>query len=270
MPVCGMIPGSVTWTCDKVCLLHNGDSATLIQVVEYDDCWWKAAVVAVAYVIPSQIQGLFIDSANGNRRYNSTTDVPWATNPVVQLYNPDTGPNLYQPEYYPADIHYRSAVDDKGSQLGVFWPDALTQAMRQSSALHNISGYNHSTGALDGSYPDFGTALSVLTGKAAWVDLFERLADGPDQLWEFIKAKDPSKTPILFNTDFDRKWFNNGTDHQIEPSHAYPITKAYINETTGSKMLETRNVWGRTDSFTMEVVWNAGDCVAHMKDWDQF
>jgi hypothetical protein len=270
MLACGTLQGQASEMSDKASNKSSGiipqQCAPTDPPVTYNDCWWKAAEVAVAFTSPSHIKSLFLDPDNGQQPYDASEgSSPWASNPLVALYSPLD----YHREGYRTDIHYRERIDDKGSQDGFFWPDALTQAMRQASALYNLAAYDHATGNLTGAYPRFDTALSILTGKPAWVHNFTSIANTPDELWELFRAKDYTKTPMMLNTKFAWEMQNNTVgDLKLEHTHVYPITDTYINGTTGSKMVGTRNVWGRTDNFTMAEIWLNAQHLAHLTNWD--
>jgi hypothetical protein len=157
-------------------------------------------------------------------------------------------------------------VDDHGDTHGFWWPDAMTQAMRKSSFQHNLSGIDKSTKALTGIRTRIDTALSVLTGKPSYANYFTDY-NNPDDLWSIFENS--TKTPMIFVTP--DQWLISGihSDPKIADSHAYPIMNTYVNQTTGVKMVSTRNVWGRTDNFTMDDVWANGFQFVHLRDWDE-
>jgi hypothetical protein len=208
------------------------------------------------------IESLFLDPSNNNRPYYISGDPsPLASNPTIRLFNPF---NL-TPEYYAANITFRELVDDKGGQDGLFWPDAMTQAMRQHSARHNLAGYNYEKNTLDDSQPRIDTTLSILTSRPAWVNNFTEYASS-DALYAMFE--NATTSPLLFSTKNEEKIVV--TDPPMVDKHLYPIIEAYVNQTSNIKMVATRNAWGRWDNFTMTDVWANGDGFLHLKDWDTF
>ena len=195
---------------------------------------------------------------------DQTGDALFAPNPQVQLYNPFT----YEPEYFDADILDRDLYDDKGPLLGVFWPDAMTQAMRKLSARYGLHGYNTSTNELDegveGYGPKLDTTLSILTGKPAWENNFSDF-NSSDALYAYLEQS--IYTPMMF-TSVDVANLTV-TDPPIKEDHVYPIISTYYNATTNVKMVHTRNVWGRTDNFTMADVWRNGLTFVHLENYDR-
>jgi len=232
------------------------------RAVEYNDCWWKAVQIAVLHVSQVWIESLYLDPSNNSQPYYTSTDPsPLASNPTIKLFNPVD----YTPEYYAADIRKREDVDDKGEQDGLFWPDAMTQAMRQHSARHNLSGYDHVNNILDSSDPRIDTTLSILTSRPAYVNHFTEYASS-DAL--FTMFENATTTPLLFSTKSKDKL--TLTDPPMVDKHLYPIMSTYVNETTSVKMVATRNAWGRFDNFTMTDVWANGDGFLHLYNWDTF
>jgi hypothetical protein len=88
---------------------------------------------------------------------DQTGDALFAPNPMVQLYNPYT----YLPEYFDADIKERDVYDDKGPIFGVFWPDAMTQAMRKLMDRYGLQGYNRTTKQLDEGPEEYGPRIDM-------------------------------------------------------------------------------------------------------------
>jgi hypothetical protein len=118
---------------------------------------------------------------------------------------------------------------------------------------------------LDDSGPRLDTTMSILTGKPGWINNFTEY-DSSDTLFTlFERCK---TTPMIFTTLPEA--FITVTDPEIAHDHAYPIINTYTNETTHAKMVSTRNVWGRTDNFTMTDIWNNGWHFVHLRDWDTF
>jgi len=213
---------------------------------------------------------LFVDPNNGQDYTDKTGDALLAPKLYVKLFNPYD----YTPEYYPANINLRDRKDDKGGEYGVFWPDAMTQTMRQHMAKHQLRGFNTS-----GSYsldegtvgesdiatfgPRIDTALSILTGKPAWINDFID-HNSSDTLYSLLERS--IYTPMMFTSQ--RKDDLTVTDPAMKEDHVYPVISTYYNATTNVKMVHTRNVWGRTDNFTMADVWRNGKSVIHLRDFD--
>jgi hypothetical protein len=206
----------------------------------------------------------FFDPITKQSYADKTGDALFAPNPQVQLYNPYT----FQPEYFDVDIKERDYYDDKGPILGVFWPDAMTQAMRKLSAKYGLQGYNYTSNALDegseGYGPRFDTTLSILTGKPAWENMFSEF-NSSDALYAYFEQS--IYTPMIFTSV--PKYNLTVTDPVMKEDHAYPIISTYYNATTNAKMVHTRNVWGRTDNFTMADVWRNGLTFVHLRDYDR-
>jgi hypothetical protein len=206
---------------------------------------------------------LFSDPATGQSYANKFGDAVNASTPKVRLFNPET----FTPEYYEADERWRDLYDDKGPYYGVFWPDALTQAMRLHSATHGLQGYNYTSLALDEGAeqrgPRLDTTLSVLTGKPAWVNNFNEYNNSA-QLYAYLERS--IYTPMMFTTLPDAQL--KVTDPAMKEKHVYPIISTYYNSTTNAQMIQTRNVWGRTDNFTWVDVWANGDEFIHLEGWD--
>lgn len=205
----------------------------------------------------------FFDIYTAQPYANKTGDDLLAPNVTVQLFNPDT----YVAEYYTAHVQWRDLSDDKGGTLGVFWVDAMTQAMRQHSAKHGLRGYNYTTATLDegavGLGPNLDTTLSVLTGKPAWINQFSEY-DSSDTLYAILERS--IYTPMLFSTLSEEQVTT--ADPPLKGGHVYPIISTYYNQTTQAKMVHTRNVWGRTDNFTMADVWKNGKQFIHLENFD--
>lgn len=206
----------------------------------------------------------FFDPITKQSYADKAGDALLAPNPIVQLYNPFT----YQPEYFDANILDRDLYDDKGPLLGVFWPDAMTQAMRKLSARYGLHGYNSSTNefdeGLEGYGPKLDTTLSILTGKPAWENNFSDF-NSSDALYAYLEQS--IYTPMMF-TSVDVANLTV-TDPPIKEDHVYPIISTYYNATTNIKMVHTRNVWGRTDNFTMADVWRNGLTFVHLQNYDR-
>jgi hypothetical protein len=259
-PVLWNATGPLVWDVRQGKLLGQAIRPLADLSVTYDDCWWKAVQVAVLHVNQTYIKNLFLDPTNNFRSFDQPQ--PEASLTAVRLYNPFT----YNPEDWYADLRWREPVDDHGDTHGFWWPDAMTQAMRKSSFQHNLSGIDKSTKALTGIRTRIDTALSVLTGKPSYANYFTDY-NNPDDLWSIFENS--TKTPMIFVTP--DQWLISGihSDPKIADSHAYPIMNTYVNQTTGVKMVSTRNVWGRTDNFTMDDVWANGFQFVHLRDWDE-
>jgi hypothetical protein len=195
---------------------------------------------------------------------DQTGDALFAPNPMVQLYNPYT----YLPEYFDADIKERDVYDDKGPILGVFWPDAMTQAMRKLMDRYGLQGYNRTTKQLDEGPKEYGPridmALSILTGKPAWVNKFSDF-ETSDALYAYLEQS--IYTPMMFTSVPLENL--TVTDPAMKEDHVYPIISTYYNTTTNAQMIHTRNVWGRTDNFTMADVWRNGLTFIHLEHYDR-
>lgn len=206
----------------------------------------------------------FFDPSTRQSYADKFGDALWAPNPVVQLYNPFT----LQPEYFDTNITNRDLYDDKGPQEGVFWPDAMTQAMRMLSAKYGIQGYNYTSDGLDegrvGYGPRLDTTLTILTGKMAYENKFSDYASSA-QLYALLEQS--IYTPMLFVSVPEETL--TVTDPPMKDRHVYPIISTYYNTTTNAQMVHTRNVWGRTDNFTMADVWANGENFVHLRDYDR-
>ncbi len=211
-------------------LIRDGISMADVHQGSLADCYFPAAVAAVANARPELLQKLIRDNGDGTFTF-TFTQRDWATGRTKKVPVTVDGDLYVKPEKG-TPIYGRGGVDQRPETMELWFP-LLEKAYAQWKGSYDVMG---SGGVASDVFEE-------LTGEAAdYYDLNART--NPDSLWQRITSAIDDKRPIATGTHEEHgpvHYTNTG----VFADHAYSIV-GY--QTEGSKrFVVLRNPWGDTE-----------------------
>ncbi len=209
-------------------LFKDGISPEDVQQGQIGDCYFPAAISALAKARPEVIQNMIKD--NGDGTYTVTFKKrDWRSGKAVDVPVKVDG-DLYARAW--GGPLYGSSNGDKSEKGMELWFPLLEKAYAQWKGSYNTIG-------------DGGVASDVweaCTGERGEQEYVSRM--GADKLWTEIKAAVDSKRPVgagTYGEEEDARYTNTG----VYANHAYSILG--YKEKDGVKYVTMRNPWGESE-----------------------
>ncbi|MBM4282494.1 MAG: hypothetical protein FJ137_17660 [Deltaproteobacteria bacterium] len=207
-------------------LFVNGVNSGDVRQGAIGNCYFPAAVAAVAHVSPKTIEDAITETTNaaGERDFNVRF---YSRSGRMEMVTVDA--DLYT-RSWGGPIYGTTGGHTDADKMELWFP-ILEKAFAKWKGSYDAIGNGGSSAAV----------LTALTGKST--TYLDPGYDSPDAIFRAVKAAGDNKQPMCAGTHDDKKLYTNTG---VYANHAYSVLGA--EESGGKKYILLRNPWGESEA----------------------